>query len=209
MVVFTPSAGRLLPLPSFCPILAATAVGPAKFLLQQVRMSMAFGEMYPERSFPSDGVANPAVVPLFEEQPGVDTPIDHDVWAAAEPPRRIAGSPARPVPARRRASAGDRQPPQEPKIDLVLYTSAESEKSQRAVRAVHDVLRGYEPSQVRLTTCDLSQRPQDGDVDAVVFTPTLVKQGPGPKTSIIGNLERPEILCDLLDASGVDRRWDD
>jgi hypothetical protein len=36
-----------------------------------------------------------------------------------------------------------------------------------------------------------------------------VKQGPGPRTSIIGNIEQHEALTDLLDASGVDRRWDD
>lgn len=93
------------------------------------------------------------------------------------------------------------------KIDLVLYTSAASAKSQKAVRMVRQVLELYEPSQVRFSTCDLAARPADGETDAVVFTPTLVKQGPGPRLSIIGNLEHAEILCELLDASGVDRRW--
>lgn len=103
----------------------------------------------------------------------------------------------------------DRQAQNEPKVELVLYTSAESEKSQRAVRAVKEVLKRYDISQVRFSMCDLSQRPQDGEIDDVVFTPTLVKQSPGPRTSIIGNLEREDVLCELLDASGVDRRWDD
>jgi hypothetical protein len=63
---------------------------------------------------------------------------------------------------------------------------------------------------VKFSTCDLSERPQDGEVDAVLFTPTLVKQGPGPRTSIIGNLQQEDILKELLDTSGVDRRrWDD
>ena len=97
-----------------------------------------------------------------------------------------------------------------PKIEIVLYTSAESEKSQKALRVIKGVLEMYVSTQVKFSTCDLSQSPQDGEVDSVVFTPTLVKQGPGPRTSIIGNLDHEEILKDLLDASGVDRRrWDD
>jgi circadian clock protein KaiB len=114
------------------------------------------------------------------------------------------------VPARhhlpRRPTSDDAPPPAPPKIDLVLYTSPESEKSQRALRAVREVLAQYDSSQVNFSTCDLSTRPQDGEVDSVVFTPTLVKQGPGPRTSIIGNLDQEEVLKDLLDSSGVDRR---
>lgn len=97
-----------------------------------------------------------------------------------------------------------------PRIDLVLYTSAASEKSHKALRAVQEVLSEYVAGQVKFSTCDLSENPQEGEADSVIFTPTLVKQGPGPRTSIIGNLEQQEILKDLLDASGVDRRrWDD
>jgi circadian clock protein KaiB len=95
------------------------------------------------------------------------------------------------------------------RVDLVLYTSAASDKSQRAIRAIQAVLERYVASQISFSTCDLSSDPQEGDIDSVVFTPTLVKRGPGPRTSIIGNLEREDVLCDLLDASGVDRRWDD
>ena len=92
----------------------------------------------------------------------------------------------------------------------MLYTSAASAKSQKALRAVREVLAQYVASQVKFSTCDLSTSPQDAEADSVVFTPTLVKQGPGPRTSIIGNLDQEEILKDLLDASGVDRRrWDD
>jgi hypothetical protein len=156
--------------------------------------------VYPDPALPGPGVVKPFDFPL---------PDDDDVWEAGETPRRIGGSRHHSPPVRR-ASARDREkPPQEPRIDLVLYTSPESERSQRAVRAVHQVLKRYDERQIRFTTCDLSQRPQDGDADSVVFTPTLVKQGPGPKTAIIGNLEREEVLLDLLDASGVDRRWDD
>ena len=96
-----------------------------------------------------------------------------------------------------------------PKIEIVLYVSAASEKSQKALRAIQSVLENYVAAQVKFSTCDLAMRPEDGEADSVVFTPTLVKQGPGPRTSIIGNLDQEGILKDLLDASGVDRRrWD-
>jgi hypothetical protein len=42
----------------------------------------------------------------------------------------------------------------------------------------------------------------------VLFTPTLVKRGPGPRTWIVGNLDQPELLTDLLDVSGVERKRD-
>jgi circadian clock protein KaiB len=119
--------------------------------------------------------------------------------------RSATGS--RTVPSRQKANDGPEDPP---KIEIVLYVSAASEKSRKALRAIQSVLEYYVSSQVKFSTCDLAQSPQDGEVDSVVFTPTLVKQGPGPRTSIIGNLEQEDILKDLLDASGVDRRrWDD
>jgi hypothetical protein len=42
-----------------------------------------------------------------------------------------------------------------------------------------------------------------GDEDAVVFTLTLVKRGPGSRTYIVGNLNKASIVADLLDVSGV------
>jgi hypothetical protein len=151
-------------------------------------------ELYPDPAIPAEGVLNLFDIPDFEE--------------AAATPRRLTGSRTGHSPVRR-ASAKDHEKPQDPKVELVLYTSPASEKSMRAIRAIENVLKRYDARQVRFTTCDLSQRPQDGEADSVVFTPTLINKGPGPKTAIIGNLEREEVLCDLLDANGVDRRWDD
>jgi CheY-like chemotaxis protein len=94
------------------------------------------------------------------------------------------------------------------RIDLVLYTSAASEKSQRALRTIHRVLDNYDVGQVNLTICDLADRPAQAEEDSVVFTPTLVKRGPGPRTWIVGNLDQDDLLIDLLDVSGVDRKRD-
>ena len=106
------------------------------------------------------------------------------------------------------AHDGRRRPFTEPKLELVLYTSAASEKSRRAVRAIQEVLERYDRSQISFTICDLSGDPEKGDADAVVFTPTLVKRGPGPRTWIVGNLDQPDLLIDLIDVSGVNRKRD-
>jgi hypothetical protein len=143
--------------------------------------------------------------PLFDID--LEAFLDHVSDLAGETRRRTASHSRQLLTPR--AAAHDRHKPSEPKVELVLYTSRESDKSQRAIRAVEEVLNHYDRSQVRLTMCDLSARPEEGEADSVVFTPTLVKQGPGPKTAIIGNLDGGEVLRDLLDASGVDRRWDD
>jgi circadian clock protein KaiB len=139
----------------------------------------------------------------------IDTFLDRMLELTGETRRRLRGPVGR-VPRYHKANHVPDPPPPPPKIDLVLYTSAESEKSQKALRAVQEVLAQYVSSQVKFATCDLSKSPQDADADSVVFTPTLVKQGPGPRTSIIGNLDQKDVLTDLLDASGVERRpWDD
>jgi circadian clock protein KaiB len=114
----------------------------------------------------------------------------------------------RPPAKHRGLSRDNTRPGKATKIELVLYTSPASEKCQKALRTIRDVLDQYDTSQVKFTICDLSGRPSLGDADSVVFTPTLVKRGPGPRTWIVGNLDQAELLVDLLDVSGVDRKRD-
>lgn len=76
------------------------------------------------------------------------------------------------------------------------------------MRSVREVLSRFDRSQVRFNVVDLSQTPDQGDEDAVVFTPTLVKRGPGPRTYIVGNLDDPNLVADLLELHGVQRRTD-
>jgi CheY-like chemotaxis protein len=94
------------------------------------------------------------------------------------------------------------------RIDLVLYTSPASGKCQKAIRAIQQVLDRYNVSQVNFTICDVAADPEVAEEDSIVFTPTLVKRGPGPRTWLIGNLDQADVLVDLLDGSGVDRRRD-
>jgi CheY-like chemotaxis protein len=94
------------------------------------------------------------------------------------------------------------------RIDLVLYTSPESDKCQKAIRVIQQVLDRYNSSQVNFKVCDVAQNPRWAQEDSIVFTPTLVKRGPGPRTWLIGNLDQTDLLVDLLEVSGVDRRRD-
>lgn len=94
------------------------------------------------------------------------------------------------------------------KVELVLYVSPASENCRRAKAVIENVLERFESSQVRFSILDVAANPEHAAADSVLFTPTLVKRVPGPRTWIIGNLEHDEVLMDLLDGSGVARRRD-
>jgi len=155
-----------------------------------------------------DDFEEPSDVRVFHKSHDLDTFLDRmaGIVAATKRRRQFSGGARAPL---YRALAWDgRRPPRRIRLELVLYTSAASEKCQRALRTVQRVLEKYNTSQVSFTVRDLSDRPSSGDEDSVVFTPTLVKRGPGPRTWIVGNLEQDDLLIDLFDVSGVERRRD-
>jgi DNA-binding response OmpR family regulator len=95
----------------------------------------------------------------------------------------------------------------EPRIEFVLYISAASASSLRAVRNMQRLLAEYDARRVGFTICDLSkEEPASLDEDRIAFTPTLVKRRPEPKTWILGDLENTRAVTDLLHLSGVERR---
>lgn len=89
------------------------------------------------------------------------------------------------------------------KIEFVLYVNSASAVSVQAQRNIERHLSQFDASQVKLTVCDLVREPLAGEVDRIAFTPTLVKTFPEPKMWFVGNLRDPEILVDLVRASGV------
>lgn len=106
--------------------------------------------------------------------------------------RRIRGlaAAARPAPAAATS-------PETPALELVLYISPHSLASARALEVLRALVPESTPD-VRLTVCDLGQEPAAGDADNIVFTPTLVKRQPSPRTWILGDLSRPETVGELL-----------
>jgi len=148
----------------------------------------------------------PSDIRVFHKPLDLDPFLDRMGVIIAHTQKRRATASHR-SPARLRATSNDRTRTQKNiKIELVLYTSAASEKCQKAIRAIRGVLDQYDAAQVSFSICDLSGRPSLGEADAVVFTPTLVKRGPGPRTWIVGNIDQPDLVIDLLEVSGVDRR---
>lgn len=87
-------------------------------------------------------------------------------------------------------------------VELVLYVSAHSPRSIHAIENIRRVVSRFAPDRVRLTIHDLSADPSQGAVDAVAFTPTLVKRSPGPRTFILGHISDPDVLSDLLEGCG-------
>ena len=92
------------------------------------------------------------------------------------------------------------------KLELVLYISSRSAASAAAVRNLQTFLADVDPADVKCSIVDLVERPLAGDADRIAFTPTLVKQHPGPRSWIVGTLHDPGILESLFRAAGVARR---
>jgi len=156
------------------------------------------------------GETSPSQVVQLPDGSGLPWQLDLDLFLErmhAQTRRRGARQPSSP---RSNETSDDRggRPNRSPKIDLVLYTSPASEKSLRAIRAIQRVLELYDEAQISFAICDLSTDPDRAADDSVVFTPTLVKRGPGPRTWIVGNFDHADLLVDLLDVTGVDRKRD-
>jgi CheY-like chemotaxis protein len=83
-------------------------------------------------------------------------------------------------------------------VELILYVSSQSPRSFAAMRNIKRVLKRVKASRVKLTVCDLSRDPGGGIGDSVVFTPTLVRRSPGPRTFILGHITNPDLLLELL-----------
>lgn len=89
-----------------------------------------------------------------------------------------------------------------PAVELVLYVSAHSLASARALAVLRSAVRERGRA-VKLTVCDLAARPEAAEDDNVVFTPTLVKRHPAPRTWILGDLSRAEAVQALLETFGT------
>lgn len=146
----------------------------------------------------------PHDIRVFRKPVDLDPFLDRAGNIIAHTQRRRRSTPSQ-ASAIARETSGRGRPPA-PKVDLVLYTSAASEKCQKAIRTIRAVLEQYSGADIRFTICDLARSPAQAEADSVVFTPTLVKRGPGPRTWIVGSLDQPDLLIDLLEVSGAARR---
>jgi CheY-like chemotaxis protein len=81
---------------------------------------------------------------------------------------------------------------------FVLYVSPDSHASGKALRIFQNLLAAIPASQVSFETCDVSREPGRAEADRVVFTPTLVKVFPEPRTWVVGDLSNPGVVAEIL-----------
>lgn len=147
----------------------------------------------------------PSDIRVFHKSGELEPFLDRvaDIVAAT---RRHRFSMSRPHPALSGRVLDRGRAPKAIKIEMVLYTRDGSDACRTALATIHRVLAQYNRAQVSLIICDLGKDPDGGDADSVIYTPTLVKRGPGPRTWIVGNLDQDDFLIDLLELSGVEKR---
>jgi CheY-like chemotaxis protein len=117
--------------------------------------------------------------------------------------RRIlatAGKAAPPAAAAPRAPAA---PDGLPVVDLVLYVGAGSAASAKARRNMESTLRGYSGCPIRYVVRDVAEEPVRAEEDRIVFTPTLVKRGPGTRAWVLGDLADASVVVELLKICGL------
>jgi CheY-like chemotaxis protein len=85
-----------------------------------------------------------------------------------------------------------------PGARFVLYVSPDSVASGKALRIFQKLLAALPASQVAFETCDVSKEPARAEADRVVFTPTLVKVFPEPRTWVVGDLSNPSVVGEIL-----------
>ena len=106
----------------------------------------------------------------------------------------------------RRSQLPSDVPPPAQRIAFTLYVN-DAPASVRATRNLNAVVAAYRPNQIALTIVNVStQLDHHAEEDRVMVTPTLVKTFPAPRTWIVGDLDRREIVTRVLEQAGVERR---
>jgi CheY-like chemotaxis protein len=99
------------------------------------------------------------------------------------------------------------EPSDSVRAELILYVSAASPASLRALRNMEELLAAHVPGQVKFEVVDLSKEsPASVDEDRIAFTPTLVQRRPDPRTWILGDLHNIQVVADLLAYAGVEKK---
>lgn len=93
-----------------------------------------------------------------------------------------------------------------PPIDLVLYVSPSSRYTQAARRNCEALLARFDRRRLKLEICDVSRNPERAEIDAVYFTPMLVKRSPLPRMFVVGDLSDATAVLELLESCGVNPR---
>jgi CheY-like chemotaxis protein len=117
--------------------------------------------------------------------------------------RRVVTAAGKSAPAAPAAARAPVARPALPAADLVLYVSAGSAASAKARRNMESTLRGYSGCPIQYEVRDVAEEPARAEEDRIVFTPTLVKRGPGARAWVLGDLADASVVVELLRICGL------
>jgi len=85
-----------------------------------------------------------------------------------------------------------------PGLLLRLYISGNSPNSLEALANLEAIRAQYFPAECQVEIVDVQKQPARSLEEGVLIIPTLVKEEPGPRVTIIGNLSQQEKVLAAL-----------
>lgn len=92
------------------------------------------------------------------------------------------------------------------RVELCLYLHSGTSASAAAETNLQNALADFDTTRLQLESIDLARSPRAAHPeDKVVFTPTLVRRGPGSRLALVGDLGDRALLDSVLLAAGLSR----
>jgi len=85
------------------------------------------------------------------------------------------------------------------KVELKLYITGHTSRSERAIANLRQLCKAEMGGQYELTIIDILERPQLAEDEKIIATPVLIKELPKPMRRIIGDLSDVEKVLLGLD----------
>jgi circadian clock protein KaiB len=83
-------------------------------------------------------------------------------------------------------------------VELKLYISGKTARTERAVANLRRMLDGRPGLQYELSICDVLEQPQEAEDQKILATPTLILMSPLPAKRVIGDLFHTEKVLHYL-----------
>jgi circadian clock protein KaiB len=84
------------------------------------------------------------------------------------------------------------------RILLRLFVTGSSQRSSRAIEAVQSLCRNHLGNAIEVEIIDVLEDPQKAEDDKILATPTLIRQSPGPRRRLVGDLSETDRIIELL-----------
>jgi circadian clock protein KaiB len=81
---------------------------------------------------------------------------------------------------------------------LRLFVTGDSQRSIRAIEAVHSLCQELLSNTVQLEIIDVLEQPEFAESDKILATPTLIRRMPAPPRRLVGDLCEAERVIQLL-----------